>query len=169
MGPPFTDTDHTLWKFFSSLGWRGVRGIQIGVFISGSSSWVWYFICRGCQALACGFVLHSRCGGGAPFWPLLLGVWAGGPWEWLWEYRRRLACEWKRMVFWLISLPREALYLWNVFFHLGETPNFAKFHQSFINSFRFLGNCFSCKIMLKKNLLQVFTLSLDKVNLFSSL
>ena len=54
------------------------------------------------------------------------------------------------------------------FFHLRETPNFPKFHQSFINSFRCLENCFSCKIM-QKNFLQVFTLSLDKVNLFSSL
>ena len=36
------------------------------------------------------------------------------------------------------------------FFHLRGTPNFTKFHQSFINSFRFLENCFSCKIMQKK-------------------
>ena len=54
------------------------------------------------------------------------------------------------MVFWLLTLLMEALYLWNIFFHLRETPNFAKFHQSFINSFRFLENCFSCKIMQKK-------------------
>ena len=165
MGPPFTDNDHTLWKFFSSLGWRGVRGIQIDVFIGGSNTWVWYFICRAVQLLPADLCCIPAAGAGRLFGLCFWGFGPGGPWEWLWVYWHRLACEWKLMVFWLISLPREALYLWNVIFHLGETPNFAKFHQSF----SFLGNCFSCKIMLKKNLLQVFTLSLDKVNLFSSL
>ena len=39
--------------------------------------------------------------------------------------------------------------LMEYFFHLRETPDFPKFHQSFINSFRCLENCFSCKTMQK--------------------
>ena len=42
------------------------------------------------------------------------------------------------------------------FFHLRETPDFSKFHQSFINSFRCLENCFSCKIMQKKPFTSVY-------------
>ena len=53
------------------------------------------------------------------------------------------------MVFWLLTLLMEALYLWNIFFHLRETPNFAKFHQSFINSFRFLKTVLAAKLSKK--------------------
>ena len=53
-----------------------------------------------------------------------------------------------------------------IFFQWRKTPNFAKFHQSFINSYYFLENKFSCKITQKILLLQVFTLSLDKVTFF---
>ena len=42
-----------------------------------------------------------------------------------------------------------------------------KFHWTFNNSFHFLENSFSFKIMQKKFLWQMFTLSLIKLNLFS--
>ena len=119
-------------------------------FISRTNTCIWYFIAQGGQTLSCRSALHSRCKGETSFWPLLLKVWAKKILGMALETSTWLSmCVTTDDILAPYFTYRSPL-LMEYFFPLRETPNFPKFHQSFINSFRCLENCFSWKIIQKK-------------------